>query len=193
MYKQINLTIKKALLALLFILSSCSTLGMSRQGSNFEALSSLEHVTLDFYVSRATLTRTEFEQFKLNGEMLFSECGLVLGGRQSPQQNKLKRLSDEESASLLENINKVLEFSAKHNLNLDPPASSTSMFDAGQFILKISRDSGSEEIKTTLDSVVSGSKTSLENLKKLARSIREAAMRSHESHTLCGNRRFHEL
>jgi hypothetical protein len=148
--------------------------------------------SIELYISRASLSRAEFEQYKISRNRIFNECGKVYGGRQTSEQQNLVKLDDKDLSEINELAGNILAFNKKHELNLDKPGTSTSMYDAGQFNLKIQQDSGTTEIKTSLDSVTTASKTSEDNLAKLAKKLRQLAL-DNSNQSLCGNRRFYDL
>jgi len=148
--------------------------------------------SVDLYISRATHSRTEFEQYKVSNQRIFNECGKVFGGRQQSELQNLSQLDEVNSKEINSMAAEIIAFNTEHELNLDEPGTSTSMFDPGQFILKIQRTSETTVLKTSLDSVVGESKTSVELLKKLGKKLREIAL-TNSNQALCGNRRFHEL
>lgn len=148
--------------------------------------------SIDLYLSRASLTRTEFEQFKVSNNRLFIECGKVNGGKQAAEYQKFIDLDSSDLEEIKALSDTVVEFSRTHELMLDKPGSGSSMFDAGQFLLKIQLKDGTNELNTSLNSVTSGSKTALKNLLSLAQKIREIALEESDE-MLCTNRRFYEL
>lgn len=149
--------------------------------------------SLELYLSRASFTGAEFEQFKFSNGRLFAECGKVAGGRQAAQYQDFHKLSAEQNQAINKRAQEALQFALNHELKLDDPGKSQSMFDPGQYNLHITSSAGPTNIQTSLDAIVAASKTSEENLRLLAKELREVAMQYSPSSKLCGNVSFYDL
>lgn len=186
-------SIKKLFLSGLLFLSACSSSDTVNTSAPIDTSVPLRIRSLDLYISRASFSHADFEQFKFLDDKLFAECGKIAGGRQAVRYQNLSRLKPEEIAELKKYSENIIEFNSKHELNLDEAGSSRTMFDPGQFNLKILSTQGNTDIKTSLDSVTGATKTSEDNLKKLAVALRDISIRYSPSSNLCGNRKFHDL
>jgi hypothetical protein len=182
---------KPILILLLLGFSACSTNESSPSTSNQDKLATIQ--SIDLYLSRATFSGAQFEQFKFTNGKLFAECGKIAGGRQTATYQDLRKLSSEDNFAINSKTNTLIAFASSHELKLDEPGKSSSMFDPGQYELKINSSSGSTSIKTSLDAVSTASKTSEENLRVLAKTLRDIAMHHSPSSTLCGNKKFFDL
>ena len=185
MHKTITL-----LVCLTSILTGCGFINFS--GDKNQQNDNLNIDSVDLYVSRASLTRTEFEQYKITKQKFYYECGKINGSMPKPEVQNVKNLSLNDYSQISKLASDIVNFQNRHELNLDKEGKSTSMFDAGQFILTISAGAKPVEIKTSLDSITSATKTSENYLKLIAKKIREIALINSGS-SLCGNRKFYEL
>lgn len=174
----------------LALLIGCSSTDPHPTITTLEANSSR---SIELYLSRASVSKSEFEQFKVTNEHIYVECGKIAGGRQSAQYQELSPLSQVDQNEIHDLTSTIVDFSNSHTLHLDQAGNSDIFYDPGQFILKLEGPSNKILIKTSLDSIASASKTSEDNLKKLAIKLRESAKKASNSGNLCGNNKFFDL
>ncbi len=143
--------------------------------------------SLDLFMTRSSLTSTEFEQYSLSEDSLFGECGVVERGKFIAQTQKVAALSPEMSAALAEASCAVLRSIEGRKLSFDPPGTKPSPLDPGAFALKTGCGDTPVEVKTSFDTVVNGETKQTEALGKLTRLVRLAAVEG------CGGRTFFGL
>ncbi|MBN8549495.1 MAG: hypothetical protein J0M12_09285 [Deltaproteobacteria bacterium] len=142
-------------------------------------------VSVELFLARSNLNDVDFEQFKVDGQKLFVECGKIMRGRYIPQQQQVFSVTPAELETLKQNTWDVTRF--KDN-SYDKPGDNSSMIDPGQAYFSINLASESFQIKTSLDAV--SSKTSLGDteLYALASNLRALA-----GGTLCTLQSFYGI
>jgi hypothetical protein len=141
---------------------------------------------IELFMSRAHLSDTEFEQYKLGEGTLFSECGSIRRGRFLPQSHEITRLSAEQLKSLHTLAGSIQKKPSKNQL--EAPGDNSWLADPGQFSLLIESEAGAQKINASLDSISSASTTHERELKAIASEMRQLAGGSP-----CGNNTFFGL
>lgn len=171
--------------------------------------------SLGVYLARGSLFHTpEFEQYRLSGNTLFVECGVVRGGRPQSRDRHVFRLSPGELETLNENSAALIDFLQRRGSSFEDPGSQLGFTDPGQARISIKRvaaphtsaspadsavDASSNqvtELRTSLDEVASESLTS--PLRKTVTSLRAIARDSLLASSaagapLCDNATFYGL
>lgn len=175
-----------ALLGLLFLLlTSCSS--SAPAGKAPGAAAPLPE-SLELYMSRATLSGTKFEHFKLLGQKLFVECGDIQGGRQSTGSQEVLKLDPAVSQQIGLSASSVFEVIDKHPFKFETPGSNKNLFDPGQFTLSLETKDKQHKLESSFDSAISGDFQAERRIKKTAELLRGAAQEK-----LCGNKIFFGL
>lgn len=172
----------------LLLLASCGIVsGSNPLPENFG------YDSVEIYMGRSGLSEKNFEQFKVTKSRIFAECGRIAGGRQVSQYQAVNRISGEDLQDITGKVWKIIDFTNNHELKLDPPDKGTGYFDRGQFTVSIRAPGTPRDIKTTLDSMASPSKTSEKNLNELAKTVRAIAVKNSGGASLCGKDKFYDL
>jgi hypothetical protein len=144
--------------------------------------------SIELYLSRANLTETDFEQYRISSGKIFRECGQIRRGRFSPQDQNLENIDSETLARLNEEGSALMGYLSESEPKFDQPGKNASLFDPGQLYLTLRFSDATKEIKTSLDSVTSSNAIAQTRIAKLADLIRHAA-----KNDPCGNRSFYGL
>jgi len=144
---------------------------------------------IELFMSRGSLSKMEFETYKLQGDSLFVECGPVVGGRFQANQQEFIALGQEGSDALFESARSAIELYNSRDWLLDEPGRSNSFFDPGQFYLTAALKDGTNiTLKTSLDTIS-------EPKSRLTSELRELAimLRGSIGSPPCSNRSFYGL
>lgn len=141
---------------------------------------------VELFMSRAHLNDTEFEQYKLGDNTLFSECGSIRRGRFLPQNHEITRLSPEQLKSIHSLAGSIQTNPSKNQF--ETPGDNSWLADPGQFTLQIESENGMQKINASLDSISSASTTRERELQAIASQMRQIAGGSP-----CGNNNFFGL
>ena len=143
--------------------------------------------SLDLFMSRSSLTETEFEQYSISGDSLFSECGLVERGRFVAKVQNVTTIAPDTASELVAATFAVHQLVKEKRPSFDPPGTKASPFDPGTYALKSSCGGEPLDIKTSFDAVVNGETKPTAALGKLTKTLRLAAANG------CGGRNFFGL
>lgn len=163
------------------LLLGCSTTDLTPKTPRTSPLRSVE-----LYLSRAALGKTEFEQYKLIGKTIYSECGEIRRGRHVAKEQKITSLSTPEFEGLATTA-WAIESTPRVELDLVEPGDNDSLFDPGRYEMVIKSENQSE-IKTSLDSITAGSNRTEKTLRKLAQELRASSASG-----FCGNPEFYGI
>lgn len=144
--------------------------------------------SVELFLSRSAMNKTEFEQLKLTSGNLFAECGLIRAGRFYAQSQGLEPLESNDENLIKEKATHLLSLLRENKPQLDGPGNNDSMFDPGQFFLTIEGKNSQTSIKTSLDSISEPTTQSEKTLHDLATTLRGVAGSS-----LCSNRTFYGI
>lgn len=111
-------------------------------------------VSFDLSISRASLTTTEFEQYKSMPIGLFAECGTIHRGRADTRDQKIEKVDAErlqEAGVLAYHLFERL--SAEERPPVDEPGTNASLADPGKYTLKLRVGDKQAELLTSLDFV----------------------------------------
>ena len=179
---------KPSLLCLLIAAAVCPACSLIRGNSPLEMPADFKLDSLDLYVSRASLGRVEFEQYKLAGRVFFHECGEIKNGRHFAREQEAETLAEENRTAVLQAAWKVRRDLEENSRDFDPPGENASPFDPGKFLLRFEAGGGQSEVKTSLDSITLPDDPNHQQLSELALAIRRSA-----GQAPCGNRQFYGL
>lgn len=144
--------------------------------------------SLDLFMTRSSLLSTDFEQYSLSEDGLFSECGVIDHGRFVAKTQILSDLSPEERAAIIDSAYGLQQMLGEKKLTFDPPGTKASPFDPGSFSLKVSLGGEDIEVKTSFDAVVNGETRPTEKLRTLAKLLRYSAAEGCGANTFYGLR-----
>jgi len=144
--------------------------------------------SLDLFMTRSSLLSTDFEQYSLSDDGLFSECGIIDHGRFVAKTQILSDLSSEERAAIVESAYGLQQMLGEKKPSFDPPGTKASPFDPGSFSLKISLGGEEIDVKTSFDAVVNGENRPTEKLRTLTKLLRYSAAEGCGANTFYGLR-----
>lgn len=149
----------------------------------------LTSISYTLYVSRASLTNTEFEQYKLLPAGLFSECGTIHRGRSETRQQTIEKVDSEKLVKSRELALELFEtLSSGDHAPVDAPGANSGLADPGKYTLTVQVGEKRVDLKTSFD-FVERQQTSLSSH---AHSLTQM-IRSMPSKTLCGNQDFYGI
>ncbi len=172
-------------LSLLFVLFGCSSATIDGVP---EHISPTEVRSVELFLSRSSMNKTEFEQLKLTAGNLFAECGQIRAGRFYSESQGLEPLEVSDEQTIKVKATELLALIRENDPQLDGPGNNDSFFDPGQFYLTINGDKSQTSIKTSLDSISEPTTESEKTLHDLATTLRSIAGSS-----LCSNRTFYGI
>jgi len=147
------------------------------QAINFDAV--------EIYLSRANLLGpAEFEQYKVFGEKLYSECGKVMRERHQAEIQNLDELPVARLESIQREANLVVHALAGSEVSFRKPGLNRNFFDPGQATLHFLVGAEKHSIETSLDSISEPFSGTEQKVKRLIESVRGAAQ------VMCGNKEF---
>jgi hypothetical protein len=144
--------------------------------------------SLELFFQRASLSTNEFEQYKVNGEKLFFECGAVRRGRFVADKQEFVSFPPNFSERYEQRLAQVVAALDGNNNEFDSPGRARGLADPGIFLLEVQLVNGVKSVKTSFDSVVDPNSKAEEELQQLAKLLRGAA-----GGEVCGNKSFFGL
>jgi hypothetical protein len=143
-------------------------------------------VQIEAHLSRASLTETEYEQFKYFDGRLYKECGQSKRGRPVMKEQDILPLEEGKQKNV-ERVARdfVTVLRTYPNTEIEPPGKNVDLFDPGRAIFTVRIGQRSFDVKTSVNALDGPrSRVATETL-KLARTIRNAA-----GGDLCGHKTF---
>lgn len=138
-----------------------------------------QHVSL--FLRKGTLTGSFFEQYTLQGEKLFSECGEMQGEKKVVLEDELVSVDKEK----LEAITPLITQLSITNAKLEPKGSGRGFLDSGIAQIIITDDQKSRDITTSTNSI-QGQQSGIEGaINDLIENIRGLSPT-----IMCGNKNF---
>jgi hypothetical protein len=193
----------------LLTLGGCSLLSTPDPGEKEPEATKASQATpnqtlrLGVYLARGSLfSAPEFEQYKVSGNSLFVECGIIRGGRAVAKAQNILSLStgaeealrtlEQDLSTYLETENPSLASQELGSFGFMHPGEATIHLSPGSS----SPSPGSGEVKTTIDEISSSSNSS--PVRKLVVGLRTIARESLKSRggseePLCGNTSFYGI
>ena len=110
--------------------------------------------TLELYLSRASLSGADFEQYKIIDDDLFFECGVVKRGRHQAKDESFTKLSAASMADFPALVWKLAQADEELEHPFEEPGQSRDMFDPGQVLLSAELPNRKLTIKTSVDGVI---------------------------------------
>ena len=148
-----------------------------------------ELVDVELFMSRGSLTRSDFETYKLQDDSLFVEYGPIVGGRFKPSSQDFITLTEELQAQLAASARESIELHTSREWMLDEPGRANSFADPGQYFLTVTLEDGSKHtLRTSLDTVSEPSSALTRQLRDFAIALRASAPEAP-----CGNREFYGI
>lgn len=127
----------------------------------------------ELYIARASLTGTEYEQYKLLPMGIYQECGLIRRGRSVVGQQGILTLPQSARAEMATLISALSErMLSNPPEHMPTPGTNADMFDPGKFLLTGYADGKPLSIKTSFDAVVNGSSELEQAMARLAETAR---------------------
>ena len=142
----------------------------------------------ELYYNRASMDKSEFEQFRLTGHTLYAECGLVVGGRHSVKGQKISDLDDDAINEIKKTAWDVRRYVDELHAQFKEPGDASNLFDPGKLSLTLEFADGSSSLKTSFDSVALGKEGRELIVGRFARAVRKAS-----GDKLCGKSDFYDL
>ncbi len=172
-------------------IGSCSSSDSTKlQGEKLAADSkaALLDNELELFMSRATLSGTKFEHFKLLGQKLFVECGDIKAGKQTTNSQDVLKIEPATAQEIALSAGSVFEVIDQHPFKFENPGSNKNLFDPGQFTLVVASGEKQHKLQSSFDDVTNGDFKAERRIKKTAELLRGAAQDK-----LCGNKSFFTL
>ena len=162
---------RKMCLTIIFSLCACS----SQEVSSAPPPVPPESVNyIELFMSRASATQAEFEQYKVSEGGIFVECGEVVRGRPKPRTQDFRPASLDVLDALAPLAKDVGAIIKKENPSLDPPSPGDSMFDAGVVTLAVGIGSDKVDISTSVNAIANAVNPPERKIRRLVQAIREA-------------------
>lgn len=169
------------------VLSGCSFLSSDKQAP--VTPENAPEVSFNLSMSRASLTTTEFEQYKSMPAGLFAECGTIHRGRPDTRDQKVEKVDVaklQEARALAYRLFERL--SAEERPPVDQPGTNASLADPGKYTLKLRVADKQVELLTSLDFVErrqASIATDANDFTKVVRALPSGVM--------CGNNDFYGI
>jgi len=143
--------------------------------------------TIELFMSRSTLTETEFEQYKLSGSRLYHECGEIRRGRFVAEEQEVTSVEAAALGHVKRASAELRQMMAAKQWLLDEPGRSTDLIDPGQLYLTLTFTGEPIKVKTSLDSISAAGKSAERKIKEIAELLRA------QGGVRCGNRSFYGI
>lgn len=127
---------------------------------------------IELYMSRASSSGTEFEQYKVSPGGIYMECGDIYRGRPTPVTQDFKNSSPELLNSLTPLAEDIISTMKKDPQKLEAPGKSNSMFDPGILNLSIGIGNDKLDLHTSVDAAVNAINPLERKIKRLIQTIR---------------------
>ncbi|NLF24955.1 MAG: hypothetical protein GX589_04765 [Deltaproteobacteria bacterium] len=144
--------------------------------------------TLELYLSRASFSGRDFEQYKIIDDDLFFECGVVKRGRHQVKDETFTKLSAAALTDLPALVWKLAQACDELKYPFEEPGQSRNMFDPGQVSFSAELPDQKLMVKTSLDSLIDPSNRARAALFELI-----ALVRSFPQDPPCGSTQFYGL
>lgn len=130
--------------------------------------------SIELYISRAALTDTEFEHYKVLSSNMFRECGKVRRGRHITDHQGVNPIDEVKLLELKKLAGEVLnEPQGDHDFL--PSGKNAHFADPGQLLLTLETDEKQFDIKTSLDSISQAASPAEVQVRKLVTALRHAS------------------
>lgn len=159
-------------LLLTLVFAACS---MSETQSSL-APADIDLTSFEFYIAKRTKAGIEFEQYTLDGDRIFRECGKIQRGRQIAEVQDFWTLEPDSRAEIAQQLGLYFQAREASRSKLAAPGDNGQLWDEGQLYLTLrlgEDESDVQVIKTSVDSIASPRTDPEAKLKKLAMKIRE--------------------
>lgn len=171
----------KKLMKIFLLISSIILTSCSSESPPIPEAPKPKHQHVSLFLRKGALTGSFFEQYTLQGDKLFTECGEMQGERKVVLEDELATVSPDKLAELLPIIYQLSITNAK----LEPRGSGSGFFDTGVVQIIITDDEKSRDITTSANSVQdqqSGIRGAINDVVEKMRGLSPSVM--------CGNKNF---
>lgn len=151
-------------LLLLSTLAACSTSAPLTPDATVQSA--------ELFMSRATLNDTHFEQFKVDNNRMYYECGVIRRGRFAAEEQKVAEVPAEKTEALTQVVADLMKAINESKASFEAPGVNKDLVDPGQLYLTFVTPGQEKEIKTSFDSVMTGRTIPEQKLHKVASVIR---------------------
>jgi len=158
--------------------------------SNIAPPSDFKIDSMEAYLSRASLERTNFEQFKVIDQDLVRECGEIRRGRHVTGEQDILTISEEDLNVLRQKVWALTTLPDLTNHNWAQSGRNRNLFDPGQLRLSLVHSSGGTNLSTSLDSISEPKGAPEQALLALVESLRSIGSKSHGLKAHCGYKEF---
>jgi hypothetical protein len=174
-------------LVLSIAFSGCSALFPERQAP--PAAESVAEVFFNLSLSRASLTTTEFEQYKSMPTGVFAECGTIHRGRPDTRDQRVEKVDAEKLHEAHALAYRLFErLSSEERPPVDDPGTNASLADPGKYTLKLRVADKQVELLTSLDFVERRQASIATDANKFTQVVRALP-----SSVMCGNNDFYGI
>ncbi len=142
--------------------------------------------SIEIFLSRSELRKTDFEHFKIEGSSLFIECGEIHRGRNSPREQSLTHIETASAEAIAHSTWELASEISKQHPQFDEPGKNSDLADPGQLFVNIDFEGTALKVETSLDSISPATSTATALLLTLTEQTRSAA-----GGTLCGLEQFY--
>jgi len=111
--------------------------------------------SLEVYLSRASLSGVDFEQYKISGETLFFECGILKRGHHQVKGELVEKLKARQRQELASKTWGLSQSLTGLKEPFEKPGQSRNMFDPGRISVLAELPNRKIEIESSLDSIAS--------------------------------------
>lgn len=128
---------------------------------------------VEIYMVRSSVTRAEFEHFKIVSSRLFFECGTISGGKPVADENRILPLALEQYQSIESSLASVEDYYREYNPRGAKEGSASDFADPGVFELTMENAAGKIAFRSSFDSIVNEDGTFENDLNELVHQIRK--------------------
>lgn len=150
---------------------------------------SVPEVAFNLSMSRASLTTTEFEQYKSMPVGLFAECGTIHRGRPDTRDQRVEKVDAEKLHEARVLAYRLFErLSSEEQPPVDEPGTNASLADPGKYTLKLRVGDKQVELLTSFDFIERRQASIASDANRFTQVVRALP-----SHIMCGNNDFYGI
>lgn len=175
---------KAALSALAMAIAGCTSTHVASSGTVD---------SLDLYLARASLLQVDFEQYKLNGSRLYSECGQIRNGRHITLDQQFATIEPAQKDLLAQQVFNLSQRHTGRKRSLPPPGDARGFADPGQIFLQMQVNGEKTELRTSVDDISDPKTIEAGAVKALAVQIRALTASAPATGRTCGYGSFYGI
>ena len=149
-FRGISLAVWATRIACLVVIAGCSA--STPEPAQLATSEELSAISYSLYISRASLTSQEFEQYKTLPQGVFVECGTIYRGRPQTSFQGIEAGTQSQQEATKAAAYALLQIlNSNESPKFDEPGVGSGFADPGKYVLTIGSGSSRREIKTSLD------------------------------------------